>query len=334
MNVLLIGDPHFKTNNVLETNRFVQETLKYVQENKDNITFIVVLGDVLDTHEKIHMQALCRANNFLLSLASYCYTYVLIGNHDRMNNKIYMTEDHPFTALKNTENIKIIDKTYKNDEFIFVPYVENGRFLEALETVNFNPKDDCKAIFAHQEFKGAQMSNIISEDGDKWPEDYPIVFSGHIHDFQQPQKNILYPGTPYQNSFYESRDKCIILLTFEGNEYSYQKIKLDTIRKKTIKAKVSDLDNIKQEDNTLIEVILEDNLDTIKNILNKETKEMLENRNISIKIKPQNIKINRDQKRSNNFEENLKRNIEKLEENTQDYFYSHISSSSKSLSSL
>ena len=160
-NILLIGDPHFKVSNSLETEQLYNETKNYLEKTKD-LDFIVVLGDILDTHEKIHVQPFCKSIDFIKMLASYKKTYIIIGNHDRINNNVYMTEEHPFTSLKDSDNIVIIDKTLKEGDFYFVPYVPNGRFLEAIG----NDFKEVKAIFAHQEFKGCKMGAIISEHGD------------------------------------------------------------------------------------------------------------------------------------------------------------------------
>ena len=103
MNILLIGDPHFKINNAEETTQLHQETIKYVKNN--TLDFVVIMGDVLDTHEKIHVQPLCRAVNYITEISNHVKTYVLIGNHDRINNVVFLTEDHPFTGLKEKPNI-------------------------------------------------------------------------------------------------------------------------------------------------------------------------------------------------------------------------------------
>jgi len=232
MNILLVGDPHFKTDNVLETENFVSKTLKYVEENKNNIKFIVILGDILDTHEKIHIQPLCNAVNFITELSKLIFTFVLIGNHDRINNSDFLTESHPFTGLKRTPNLRIIDTTFKHKNFIFVPYVPNGKFMDALEKIDFNPEEKNTYIFAHQEFKGCKMGGIISETGDIWPEEYPLVISGHIHDFQIPQKNIIYTGTPYQQGYNDSAEKGLLLLKINENSYEYERINLEVIKKK------------------------------------------------------------------------------------------------------
>jgi len=49
MKILLIGDPHFKTNNVYEIDQFIQNIYKLVETKKYNK--IILLGDILDTHE-------------------------------------------------------------------------------------------------------------------------------------------------------------------------------------------------------------------------------------------------------------------------------------------
>ena len=107
--ILLIGDPHFKTSNAIETNQLHQSTLKYLKSNP-SIDFVVVLGDILHCHEKIHTQPFCRAVKFLSDLADERETFALIGNHDRINNNVFLTEEHPFVGLKEYPNLPLSKK--------------------------------------------------------------------------------------------------------------------------------------------------------------------------------------------------------------------------------
>ena len=135
MSILLIGDPHYKKSNKDETEEMEKAIFKYLEDNwKDaGITKIIVLGDILDTHEKINTSALIRATNFLMKLGVYCSTYILVGNHDRPNNEVFLTEEHSLYPLKFNEiGVKIIDKVFVEGEFVFVPYVEPGRFMRSL----------------------------------------------------------------------------------------------------------------------------------------------------------------------------------------------------------
>lgn len=304
-NILLIGDPHYKTSNSLETDQLYEEIEKYLK-TKENLDFIVVLGDILDTHEKIHVQPFCKSIKFLKMLSSYFLTYVIIGNHDRINNNVYMTEEHPFTSLKDTENIIIVDKTLIKSDFCFVPYVPNGRFLEALGS-NF---EDKKAIFAHQEFKGCKMGAMISENGDIWNEVSPPVFSGHIHDFQQPQKNIIYTGTPFQHNFSDSEDKGIFLLQIKEKSWNLEKIGLNITKKKNITINISDFEKLVIPENCLLKIKFEGDPHIIKEVLKKKTiKEKIKKHNIRYKIVQKNTKIIH--KNTGNFLNNLNERIEK-----------------------
>ena len=56
---LAIGDIHIKTSNIDEIDLFTIRIEKLAIERKP--TFIVVLGDVLDTMERLHTIALNRA---------------------------------------------------------------------------------------------------------------------------------------------------------------------------------------------------------------------------------------------------------------------------------
>ena len=286
MNILLIGDPHFKIDNILESSEFVTKTIKYVEKNKENIKFIVILGDVLDTHEKIHVQPLCNAVNFITELSKLIFTFVLIGNHDRINNNVFLSDSHPFTGLKRTPNVRIIDTTLKYKNFIFVPYVPNGRFIEALEKVEFNPENKDIFIFAHQEFKGCKMGGIISEKGDVWSENYPTVFSGHIHDFQRPQNNIIYVGTPYQQNYHDNGEKGLFLVKIDGEEYDFERINLDIIKKKIFNMDIHKFVSFEPPKNILSKIVLEGDPKIIREILRREEiQNKIKNNNIVYRIK-------------------------------------------------
>ena len=268
-NILLIGDPHFKTSNHIETEQLEKEILNLLKTNT-KIDFVVLLGDILDTHEKINMRPFCRASNFIINISKYKPVYVLIGNHDRLNNNVFMTKEHPFLGLENYKNIKIIDETYQEDNFVFVPYVPNGRFKEALNFINFDYNDSEICIFAHQEFKGCQMKNIVSETGDEWNEDNCPVFSGHIHHYHKPQKNIIYTGTPYQINFGDSANKYVFILEYENkNSWNLNKIELDILKKRIIYMKFSDLGTFKLNKNEVVKIIFEEEYD-------KKNKKILE----------------------------------------------------------
>lgn len=223
---LTIGDPHFKTKNKKETDLMVTKTLELIDQIKPD--FVVILGDTLDTHEKIHVVPLTQAILWIEKIASRLPVYLLIGNHDRPNNSDFLSGYHPFQGLKGKKNITVVDTTIADEiqghQFLFVPYVPNGRFTEAL-TYGCSSENipSLTTIFAHQEFFGAKMGAIISTSGDKWPLTYPFVVSGHIHDYSIPQENIVYTGTPMQHAFGDSSHKTISLFTFPNVEKSQDK---------------------------------------------------------------------------------------------------------------
>lgn len=235
---LAIGDPHIKTSNVVETEEMVEAIYRVVTEMKPD--FVVVLGDMLDRHETIHVSPLTRAVKFLTTLEKLTSgsVFSLIGNHCMPNNRQFLSELHGFTALKHLQErrLSIIDKVFhftheSGQKFVLLPYVPPGRFVEALDT----NKEDWKTatcIFAHQEFFGAKMGAIVSEEGDKWDLANPYVVSGHIHTFQEPQANILYTGTPIQHAFGDSDHKTISYFEFfSPSERTHTRIDLKLRRK-------------------------------------------------------------------------------------------------------
>jgi len=262
MKLLAIGDPHFKIDNSFETDILEKEVIRIIEEHKPDC--VVCLGDTLDRFAKIHVLPLTRAIKFLKSIADRTSLILIIGNHDRINNKIFCTDEHPFTALKNWNNTYVADKPIRIDQFnvVAVPYVPPGRFHEALQDIDLT---GIKYILAHQEFKGADMGDYLSDKGDVWDSDIKVI-SGHIHDYQV-YNNIYYVGTPFQHAYYEREDKALMLFT--DDEITRIPIRGIPI-KKVVKIDFKDYESFIPEPNTKIKLYIRGTIDQLKSINKKK----------------------------------------------------------------
>lgn len=244
MKILSIGDPHFKTDNVEEVTFFLKQLEHYLNQN--SFDFIVVLGDLLHYHERLHTIPLNLAYDFIHLLKKFAPTFVIVGNHDMINHRQYLTTNHWMNAMKEWDNVKIVDETYSfvyQDELIIMcPFVPNGRFKDALSRIPY--WNTASVIFAHQEFKGCKMGAIISEDGDEWLENDPFVISGHIHSKQQPQHNIYYPGSVMQHSFGESSDSIIATVYCNNHHIQINEHNLELPKKNILYVDVHNIEQI------------------------------------------------------------------------------------------
>ena len=267
MKVLTIGDLHFSTNNVIEMDIISDKIIRKVKEI--NPEFTVLLGDTLDRFAIFHTTPYNRANKFLEKLVDITKVYLLIGNHDIKTNDEFLSDEHPFNPHKLWRNIKIIDKPYleeiKEFTFSFVPYVPKGRFMEALDFIpNWNKS---KCIFAHQEFKGSCMNNLVSLNGDEWKKEYPLCVSGHIHNYSEISENMIYVGTPLQHKFDESINKTISLFDFSSVKFSHQRISLNPPLKIESKVTIDTIKDFNLDFNHMNKVNLCGTLGEVKSML-------------------------------------------------------------------
>ena len=240
--LIVIGDPHFKTTNLPEVDLFVEK----IEELANQIwpDMIIVLGDLLHEHERLHTTPLNKAYDFIRKMSEIAPTVVLVGNHDLINNRQFLTENHWMNAMKEWDHVTIIDKVEKIGDFVFCPYVPPGEFEAALQT---NPEVDYKSddgiIFCHQEFFGCKMGAIDSIEGDKWPKGYTPVISGHIHS-RQMLENVYYPGAAMQHAFGESEKNIIAIIeyTSPASSYKLEEIDLKLPRKKIVYMEVDNVD--------------------------------------------------------------------------------------------
>lgn len=298
--VLVIGDLHFKKTNTTVTDLVVHKITENVTKSQPD--FVVLLGDILDGHEKIDMKTQIRAMRFIKHIASICPVIVIIGNHDRPTSSVFLTENSCFYGLKDQPNIHIADRVLsfkfetngvKNKQlrFIFVPYVPPGSFHEALDMLDDKVMDDRPiAIFCHQEFKGARYGGRVSRKGDEWSKTNPLVISGHIHVFSQPQPNIVYVGTPYQTSYKDESAKGLLIAEFlSGKPPVINFMELDIRKKKIIRLKPHEVSNFIPPPNCDIKIMIEGDMDDIKKIQATGVLKKMMGKGIHVSLDPKTI---------------------------------------------
>lgn len=223
--ILAIGDPHFKVDNLPLMRIFEQRVIDVINEYRP--TTVVILGDILDRFKTAHIGVQTEAVDFLIKVHSTnVQLVILIGNHDRINNEEFLTKVSPFRACKLWSNTILCDdkaRSFYDSRYTFVgvPYVSPGRFNEAIK--EFDPKE-IKGYFSHQEYRNSRLGIKRSVVGDVWPMDYPVNISGHIHDYEQLQPNLIHVGSPRV-------EDTVSLYTFNDNGYNEQRIKLNLPKK-------------------------------------------------------------------------------------------------------
>lgn len=212
MKVLCIGDLHIQNKNLIIFKKFEHQILNYLDQNRNNVDSIILLGDILHTMDILKTLCLNTALEFFNKLTVFEKPiYIIVGNHDFIGPNEIMSKNHWMSKIEFNTCITIVDNIVINRELLFLPYIPPGKFNTILKDVDMK---NIKYIFCHQEFKDAvfEFAAVKSDKGDVWDEKNPIIISGHIHKKQWLQKNIYYTGTPYQTRFNEDDDKSVILL--------------------------------------------------------------------------------------------------------------------------
>lgn len=247
MKILAIGDPHAKRGNAHTIKLLAQKIQELCDSELPDI--IVVLGDLANYFEKMHLDQWNSILYFMESIGrSASEVYYIVGNHDMKNNQQFFTTDHFFNSFKNSKlNITVVDQLHISGRIAFLPYVPTGRFDEAAASMDLSTTD---IIFCHQEFFGAKMGAITSKTGDKWGLDLPQIVSGHIHDRDWLQTNILYVGAPYQTSFGDSSQKSVEIIEIIDKKITTKAVDLQMPKKITKKLTSKSFSAFKLPDTT------------------------------------------------------------------------------------
>ena len=295
LKILTIGDPHFKKSNIPDCTLLISRLDTLIKDERPD--YIVILGDVLDTHETIDECPLNKAYELINMCRGYALTYILVGNHDYRNNSQFLTENHWMNGMKEWDNCIVVDKVAKLEsgtrQFWLCPYVPEGRFVEALETyddIQNGHWNNASTIFCHQEFLGCKMGAFVSEKGDVWDTASPFVISGHIHQQQQPQPNIYYTGSSLQNAFGESDRNIIAIFDWSGESSNpgIREVDLDLPRKKIVYVDMDRAEDFvvdKSKDNSKLKLTIAGNTEEFKTFKKSAKYQELVKNNIKVVFK-------------------------------------------------
>ena len=210
-----ISDVHFNLNTLHTASRALITAAQHAERLG---VPLVIAGDLNDT------KAILRAEvaNQLISIFKYsnCKKYVLVGNHDLVNEK---GSEHSLNFLEPYATIVDDPRVFPDlPEVFFVPYQSD---TEKLSRILKAPRTE-KIYVMHQGFKGAFMGDYVVDKTSISVEEvrHAKVFSGHYHRHQD-LGTVTYIGNPFTVSFGESNDgdKGFLVVYADG---SYEQIPL------------------------------------------------------------------------------------------------------------
>lgn len=291
MSILALGDLHIQPNNLAEITIFLSQLEKHLATREKKYDLIVILGDTLHTHETLHTLCMNKMLEYLSLCERFAPTFVLVGNHEYINNAQFLSENHPYLTWKKEHQIvdrlteTILTSQGKEYRICLLPYVPDGRFHEAFQVSNRKIKD-YDLIFGHQLFNRVKMGAIVAENVEDWLPEYPQMISGHIHD-RQTLDNLHYPGSAMQVSFGETQD-CLL------SEYLLETkvilpVNIHPPKKKSIHASLpideKVLSQLQPEENVKLKLILSGNEEEFKTFKKGYLFEQLLARGIKIAFK-------------------------------------------------
>jgi hypothetical protein len=231
MKILFTADVHIKLgqkNVPLDwaKNRFEMfiEQFAQMQQSAD---LVIIGGDVFDrlpTMDEVELYF-----DFVESFTKP--TLVYPGNHEMLKKDTTFLTNLKKSTHRLNPLVTVVDDYYENCGFgiDIIPYNKLKDFEK--HGREFSGRILCTHV------RGEIPPHVKPELDltlfDRWD----IVLAGDLHSYENSQRNILYPGSPYTTSFHRSRvDTGAILLDVTSLEHQWLKFNLPQLIKRTIAA--------------------------------------------------------------------------------------------------
>lgn len=229
MNILFTADVHIKLGqkNVpidWARNRFrlFCEQFSEMQQQAD---LVIVGGDVFDrlpTMDEVELYF-----DFVESF--HKPTFIYPGNHEMLKKDTTFLSNLKKSTNRLNPLVEVIDSFWciKTAGIDIIPYNKLKEFEK--EPREFHGRILCTHV--RGEIPPHVKPEVDLDIFNRWD----VVLAGDLHSYENSQRNILYPGSPYTTSFHRSRvDTGAILLDANSMEHTWLKFNLPQLIKRTI----------------------------------------------------------------------------------------------------
>jgi hypothetical protein len=231
MKILFTADVHIKLGQknvpvAWAKNRF-QLFVEQFAEMQNSADLVIIGGDVFDrlpTMDEVELYF-----DFVESFTKP--TLIYPGNHEMLKKDTTFLTNLKKSTHRLNPLVSVVDDYHENVGFDLdiIPYNKLKDFEK--HGRQFSGRILCTHV------RGEIPPHVKPELDlalfDRWD----IVLAGDLHSYENSQRNILYPGSPYTTSFHRSRvDTGAILLDVTSLEHQWLKFNLPQLIKRTIEA--------------------------------------------------------------------------------------------------
>ena len=231
MKILFTADVHIKLGqkNVpidWAKNRF-QLFVEQFAEMQKSADLVIIGGDVFDrlpTMDEVELYF-----DFVESFTKP--TLIYPGNHEMLKKDTTFLTNLKKSTHRLNPLVSVVDDYYENCGFgvDIIPYNK----LKDFEKHGCSLNNRILCTHVRGEIPPHVKPELDLALFDRWS----IVLAGDLHSYENSQRNILYPGSPYTTSFHRSRvDTGAILLDADSLEHTWLKFNLPQLIKRTIAA--------------------------------------------------------------------------------------------------
>lgn len=260
--ILFIADVHIKLGQkdvpvAWAINRFTEFTKQFVAMQAD-ADLVIVGGDIFDrlpTMDEVELYF-----DFVAAQTKPCIIYP--GNHEAIKKTSTF-----LTFLKRATNrlnplVRIVDQYEYLVEFDLdiIPY-------NCLEDFKKNPDNYRQGSICASHFRAEIPPHVKPELPLELFDHWKVVLAGDLHSYENSQRNILYPGSPYTTSFHRSKVRTgAILFDTVTMGHNWLEFQLPQLLKRTIQAGETPVAT--DFDHTIFEI--EGNLSDLSTVENSE----------------------------------------------------------------
>jgi hypothetical protein len=253
MKILFTADVHIKLGqkNVpvpWARNRF-QMFVEQFREMQADADLVIIGGDIFDrlpTMDEVELYF-----DFVESFIKP--TLIYPGNHEMLKKDTTFLTNLKKSTQRLNPLVSMIDDFYSTNNIDIIPYNKLKEFEKNPEHFSEKLRLHGKILCTH--VRGEIPPHVKPEVDLDIFNRWDIVLAGDLHSYENSQRNILYPGSPYTTSFHRSPvDTGAIMLDAITLTHEWRKFKLPQLLKRTVSAQEAATATATEFDHTIYEV--------------------------------------------------------------------------------